>query len=505
MKKEYYNEQKANYIYKKLSSTEIEKVYLPLVVDIMLRRQFEFGLSDELLDRDISTFKKNVKKIEARPLRENWGGMFDQRCKEIVLNDELFKGDSPDYEQIYETLAHECFHAMSFEKKGKDYKEDRIFPSGKFIDKTGAMEAFTECEADSIVYTRQYDESEKGVYITNTTGNSGITPYIDVIVSTFGITKDELLSVAVKGETYLNNLLNKNINKTYEFSGTNRIFEGITTNISLLHLAISDNNELSAIDANSKIYFFAEEGINERINNISTDSIEEFKKSFELIKLNQKIIEHITGIFEHEKDENIDTKLRIIDEILENQSIENKLELLSNLQNINDTYEIMQFMEDNNITIDLEKKLKVSNETIQEHNMEYSSNGMEWNNNEIIEYIQEHSQEIGSPKLTRMEKFLARFEPMAEKMDKFIEKIFPDKQEKKKLLPGESKSDETTQKSWDLLNWGIDKDEFMQEHAIHMEEYANSIEEQPTIEQPVQEEGFTMHSGHEDGYSRGYD
>ena len=51
----------------------------------------------------------------------------------------------------------------------------------------------------------------------------------------------------------------------------------------------------------------------------------------------------------------------------------------------------------------------------------------------------------------------------------------------------------------------IDKDEFMQEHAIHMEEYANSIEEQPTIEQPVQEEGFTMHSGHEDGYSRGYD
>lgn len=498
MKKEYYNEQKANYIYKQLSSTEIDKVYLPLVVDIMLRRQFEFSLSDELLDRDIATFKKNVKKIESRPLRNDWEGIFDSKSKEIVLNDVCFKGDSIDFEDIYETLAHECFHAMSLEKQGKDDKDDRTFASGKLIDKTGAMEVFTECEADAIVYTRQYDESEKGVYLTNTTGYFEITPYIDLISSTFGVTKNELLSAAVKGETYLDNLLNKSINKTYEFSGKNRIFEGIVINLSFLHAAKAQNNELSAIDANSKIYSFAEEGINERINNISTDSIDEFKKSFETIKLNQKMIEHITGQYEHEKDENVDTKLRIIDEILENQSIENKLELLSNLQNMNDTYEIMQFMEDNNITIDLEQKLKVSNETIQEHNMEYSSNGMEWDNTEIIEYIQEHSQEIGSPKLTRMEKFLAR-------LDKFIEKIFPDKQEEKKLLPGESKSDETTQKSWDLSNWGIDKDEFMQEHAIHMEEYANSIEEQPTIEQPVQEEGFTMHSGHEDGYSRGYD
>lgn len=67
MNKRYYNKQKANYIYSKLSFSGIDKVYLPLVVDIMLRRQFEFDLSDELLDRDIATFKKNVKKIEDKP------------------------------------------------------------------------------------------------------------------------------------------------------------------------------------------------------------------------------------------------------------------------------------------------------------------------------------------------------------------------------------------------------------------------------------------------------
>ena len=259
---------------------------------------------------------------------------------------------------------------------------------------------------------------------------------------------------------------------------------------------------MSYIDANSKIYSFAEAGINERINNISTDSIDEFKESFELIKLNQKTIEYITSGYEHEKDENVDAKLRIIDEVLENQSIENKLELLSNLQNINDTYEIMQFMEDNNITIDLEKKLHISDETKKEHNLEYSSNGMQWDNTEIIEYIQEHSQEIGSPKLTRMEKFIARFEPLAERIDKFIEKIFSNKQDEKKLLPGDSKSDEASQKSWDLSNWGIDKEQFMVEHAQHMEEYSNRPQVEPIIEQPMQEQGFTMHSGHEEGFVR---
>lgn len=376
MNKEYYNGKKANYIYRKLSLTGIDKVYLPLVVDIMLRRQFEFDLSDELLDRDIAAFKKNVKKIEAKPLGEDTGGEFSQLSKEIRLNDLLFQGENIDFEQIYETLAHECFHGMSFEKKEKDYKDDRTFYAGKVMDKTGAMEVFTECEADAIVYTRQYNESEKGVYLTNTTGYSEIAPYIDLIAATFGVKKNELLSAAVKGETCLDNLLNKSINKTYEFSGKNRIFEGIVKNLSFLHVAKTHKNELSAMDANSKIYSFAEEGINERINNISIDSIDEFKESFELIKLNQKTIEHITRGYEHEKDENVDTKLRIIDEILENPSIENKLELLGKLQNANNTYEIMGFIEENNVTIDFEKKIKVSNETIQEHNMEYSSNGM---------------------------------------------------------------------------------------------------------------------------------
>lgn len=81
---------------------------------------------------------------------------------------------------------------------------------------------------------------------------------------------------------------------------------------------------------------------------------------------------------------------------------------------------------------------------------------------------------------------------------------------KSKMLPEAEnkimeKSGDKEIKSWDLVNWGIDKEKFMVEHAQHMEEYSNRPQVESTIEQPMQEQGFTMHSGHEEGYSRGYD
>ena len=44
MKKKYYNKEKANYIKQMLETTEIQKVYWPIIVDIVLRRQYQFKL-----------------------------------------------------------------------------------------------------------------------------------------------------------------------------------------------------------------------------------------------------------------------------------------------------------------------------------------------------------------------------------------------------------------------------------------------------------------------------
>lgn len=496
MKKEYYNKQKANYINHRLRSTGINKVCLPLIIDVMLRRQFEYGLSDEMLDRDINTFIYNVEKIEITQLKPGTLGHFHAKDKAIRLNEQLFQGETIDFEKIYLIFTHECIHAISNEETIEGRKEDRIFNHYNFLFTIGAEEAFTECIADSQVYNREYNEFQKGPYISETIAYSDITPYIDVISLTFGVGKKELLSATVKGEVELNNLLNKSMNTRYENLRYNEIFFGIVTNLSLLNSSIERNEELNISRSEEDICNLAMIGINERLSNLEIDDIDNFRQKFEQIKLQAEISHILTG------DKKIDNifydKLKCIDEVLESGDIECNVELLRKIQSVNSMDELMQLMEENNITIDSDARLTVEAEIIDEYNMGYSSNGMEWDNTQIISYIEKNQKKIINPKNNILDR-------MSTKFKSWITNLGRTDNEETKLLPGEIEGNNTEPKSWDLSNWGIDKEQFMQEHAIHMEEYANSIEEQPTIEQPVQEEGFTIHSGHEDGYSRGYD
>lgn len=152
MKKEYYDKQKSDYIHEKLRTSGIDSVWYPIISDIMLRRQFEYGLTDELLDRDIETFLDNVDRIGTKKLPEGRLGGFIRENKSIMINESLFLEENMDYEHIYETIAHEVTHAISFERldnesEKSETKYDRTFPGEE---KTGIMEVFTECRADTI-------------------------------------------------------------------------------------------------------------------------------------------------------------------------------------------------------------------------------------------------------------------------------------------------------------------------------------------------------------------
>ena len=78
---------------------------------------------------------------------------------------------------------------------------------------------------------------------------------------------------------------------------------------------------------------------------------------------------------------------------------------------------------------------------------------------------------------------------------------------KSKMLPEaeekiSKKAEDKEIKSWDLVNWGIDKQEFMVEHAEYIERYSERQQNQPTMEQPSIEQSLgetelTIHSGHE--------
>lgn len=498
MKKEYYDEEKSNYIAKKLQSKKINETYIPIIIDIMLRRRYEYGLSDNFFERDVESFVKNVKTIEVAPLTKSKGS-FRTSEKKIVLDPKLF-GEDANNEELYSVLAHECTHAMNFEKIDGD-KQDRTFPANCIYYTTGAIEAFTECESNDLVYNTSYidsenkvddDNPEKMILLKSTSIYRLLTPYVDLMVATFGVQRKEMLSAAIKGQDELKNLLSNNLGRKYKIPGKDRIFDGITMNICLLHSAIFkdqtevDENNFSL--ANEKIYNYAEEAIIQRMGNMQTSDLSRFQEQFNRIKLDQKIIETICeSCYAPEEKESlreetngkyalINNKLRCMDEIFINDNIQDKQRILQELIMTENSEELIKLMEDNEITVDLEKEIIIPIETIKEHNMEYSLYGMEWDNTEILEYIEAHKEEMTMPKLTKFQSIMKKVKEVFHKNDI---KSLPEGSEyiKDKILP-----------SWDLSHWGMKKEELAKVKCEdHSREESSEQREDTSLEKKSEE------------------
>ena len=507
MEKEYYNEEKANYIIENLASaTKIDKVYWPLIVDIMLRRQYQFGLNDDIFKRDVQSFVKNVKRISVEKIGD-CSGQFDTINKKITLHQGLFNKEPIDFIALYETLAHECCHAMNYETV-LTTKVDRAFNNlFSIFDTVGIMEVFTECEADSIALNHTKDP-DSFMMRTKTLGYPNITGYFDVISACFGIDKNEILKAAITGKDELHRLFNEKMHETDDSKKQNAIFNGISFNIGVMHSQIyNGNNDLSEEqinqrnenikNANKYIYLFAEQAINNRIQNIKADNVEEFREEFETILRDQVIVKDvIEGNFDlyqtkeareelrngtHGQFDIATLKLRCIDYVLENNEIEDKLGLLKSIQEKKRLSDLEIFLSENEIKIDRDKQIKVSQRKADEHNDEYTSNGMTWDNNKIVKYMQNHKKRIANPKHNRIENFKRELENVGNELIEWVEKkstklinIIEKLFSKSKSLPAgeetERVEEEVTEpevdeigtvpesnddKPWDLSNWGL--------------------------------------------------
>ena len=230
MDKKKENEKKANYIKEKLSQTKIDRVYWPVITDVILRRQMQFDLSDEHFKRDVDTFQKNVNKIIIKDLGKRIMGQYSPTGKKILINSRLF--EAADYETIFEVFCHECSHAMNFEKNGVS-KEDRTFNRQVFgmFNESSTMEMFTESEAQFMT------DSVNAVH-----GYESITGYANVISAAFGVRKNDLLKRAIEGRKELNTLLNRSEFKL-NINRENAAFNQISFNIGLLHAALMKKTE----------------------------------------------------------------------------------------------------------------------------------------------------------------------------------------------------------------------------------------------------------------------
>lgn len=529
-------EEKNKYIKEKLSETKIDPVYQPIIASIIIRRSSCFNLRDELFRRDVDSFVKNVDciRVSDNELGDNDGGFY-RTGKEIVLNKRIFDSDQQSlpedtrkfreklmFEKIYHVIAHEATHAMNFEQKENRKKEDRTFnTSNLIIDQTGTMEAFTEAESDALSYKHPIQmvevRNEAGVYRRMTECYTKIEGYVELLAATFGVNRNELLGAAIKGPEELQSLLNGNIEIMNENTGKNEIFEGISYNMSLVHAAKTiQDPEIRAEnvrDADKKIYTFAEIGIDNRIANLELDDIEVFKKQFDRIKIEQKIVNSIIGSDIPTKEaedlkqgtngkyELVNTKIFCIEEILQNDNIKDKSGLIRKLQEMKDIEEITKFIEENEINIDQNKKLEniISKDSIDEYNQENSQ--IQWDNSKMLEYIKAHKEKIKETKEketiekqpNKLQIFIAKailsLDSLFNKIGDFANKIFG--KDEQKLLPSGSErfNDGAAAgpiggepKSWELSNYGIDKNEFMEESIRIVEEHINREEQEPAIE-----------------------
>lgn len=475
MKKEYHYNEKIKYIKGKISTTQIDKVFWPLLIEIILRRNVQFNLSDAFFKRDVNTFVNNVKKIEIKDLRDNHLGVFDHVLNKIVLNKKMFN-ENTNLCTIFEVLAHECNHAMNF-KKVKIIKRDRAFDKRilNTIEPTAIMEAFTQ------------SETQETIQNIESSGYSTIIPFVDVIAVSFGIKRNDLLSAAVRERSALNRILNKSISKGFANSSIldNQYFERFGLNIGLFHAArykpkkiiskkrANKNIEKSKINrqnAAKEIFKTAENVIIQRLNNIQANSINEFREQFENIVIDEENVETLMTnatleLFSNREDELknsiINTynlahlKMVCMDTILKDFSIINRMQLLSILQNENDINRIYDFMQDNGILINFSKEIFVFHWKKEQRYDEIFAAQNEWNNANVEQYIYDHFYEMIKPKLSIIDRVKIWASNKTKALNEHYMETLPEGNSRRTELNSSIESNNP----WDISNYtGYDMD-----------------------------------------------
>ena len=415
MKKEYKDQEAYDYVVNQINKTKINSAFKPIVIDIILRRRYEYQLDDKYFHRDVESFINNVKQIYwDNDLPKKFGGVFSPEKKCIRLNRNAFKEDMSDEhfaEKLFSVLCHECVHGMRFDETGKDrtFKIDPTDKADAMIPINGILEIFTEKEADRLVSNRKQAEAFK--YYNETTGYAPTTKYVNAIAVAFGIKEIDLQIAAIKGEQELYEALNANV-RDEKFSKDK--YKEISFNIRIIHEEFHKDKD-DEIDLKNlgcalrKIYENSEQILIYRINNLEWDNLEELQEKLEDIKLSQNAISNIMPLEKGQDDDTVEelaklgkrmvyAKVMCMEEILKSKG-ENSRELISFVQKSESVSETLEFMKQNGIEIESKKlvlmpEFELSEQKKEEWVKEFCLDGEEWDNTERYNNIIANKEEI---------------------------------------------------------------------------------------------------------------
>ena len=279
-----------------IEQMSVDEKYHPLLVDILMRRAYEFNLRPEEIQQDVSSLVNNLKTIRIGKMPEGYesaAGIYSSVDKEIVLEEGFVEKytKSKDYQSLYEVLTHEIYHALSRDENGFDRLASQNSLTGYY--NSTLLEAIVEKSADRTVFSRGAEDKNAPYYHQNYFGYTNITFITDALAACYGTTEKYFLRNAILGRNKLTKVLDSNSGQ--EPGTTAAFLDEIEVNFAVLHKNFygkdENNNPIKpdaeeVLNSMEAMYRLCEGKMQARMNELNLTSIEQAEMAADFFKYN---------------------------------------------------------------------------------------------------------------------------------------------------------------------------------------------------------------------------
>lgn len=289
------NKERVKLITNAVKEMRFQEEYKPFISDILLRRAFEYELSDEDILIDLDTLKKSLKNIIIEePLKSDKknAGIYYGSQSRILINEKIL--NYPNIGSL-EILIHEVYHALCYTEENKS--SDKLSWVNNITKEwnIALLEAIIEQAASRTIFEKGITE-ETPYYNNITNGYSNTTFAVNLICAAYGVKEKDFLKNAIFGKDRILDFLSKagNENRKDALSFLNEV----DTNLSLLHGVFyrdDDEPKLSKKEIDSRLrdglnglYDVCMNKFEERV-----DELKDKKDSKENVKFNFNKIHYI--------------------------------------------------------------------------------------------------------------------------------------------------------------------------------------------------------------------
>lgn len=276
------NKELTKYFEENVAKMSVAEPFKPILVDILQRRSFEYGLTAQNITQDMNSLLRNLKAIEIRDISGDckWAaGVYNRGTNTISLSRKVVEAAirNQDYEYLYSLITHEVYHALNKDEYGWDRLESHNKITGHR--NSTLHEAIVEKSSDRCVNDRIPGKTSSPYYHQNKGGYMD-TFVTDMMASSYGVFEKQFLKHAIMGRenlaSYLSGIGREDKDDTITY------LDGIELNFARLHKVFyPDRNEPESktkvqdvIDSVASIYRLSEWRMQIRMANFKIDSIE---------------------------------------------------------------------------------------------------------------------------------------------------------------------------------------------------------------------------------------